>query len=155
MPKKLYRSQNKTIAGVCGGLAEYLNMDPTLVRVLWVLLSFWGPGLIAYIIMACVIPEAPVQPEGWQAATPPPAAYQQPYQPPYQPPYAPPPPPPPPAPPYAPPPPPQEWQAPPAPHVDYTQPAPPEAPPVSPLEPVSPVEPLSPLEPLADEPASE
>lgn len=101
MPKKLYRSRvSKTIAGVCGGLAEYLNMDPTIVRVLWVLLSFWGPGLIAYIIMACIIPEAPEQPEAWQP----------PYQPPYQQqPYAPPPPPPQ-----------QEWQAP---------PAPPEAPP--------------------------
>jgi phage shock protein PspC (stress-responsive transcriptional regulator) len=108
MEKKLYRSRtSKTIAGVCGGLGEYLNMDPTLVRVLWVLLSFWGPGLIAYIIMACIIPEAPEQPEAWQ---PP---YQQPYQQPYQPPYQQ---------PYAPPPPPQqqEWQAP---------PAPPEAPP--------------------------
>jgi len=114
MEKKLYRSRtSKTIAGVCGGLAEYLNMDPTIVRVLWVLLSFWGPGLIAYIIMACIIPEAPEQPEGWQQPYAPPPPYQQPYQQqpfqqqPWQQPYAPPPPPPP---------------------VDYTQPAPPDEP---------------------------
>jgi len=116
MPKKLYRSRtSKTISGVCGGLGEYLNIDPTVVRVLWVLLSLFAagfPGLIAYIVMALVIPEAPEQPpEDWQP----------PYQPPYQP--------------YTQPPP-QGWQPPPAP-VDYTQPAPPE--PAEPLD-IPPVE---------------
>ena len=38
-PKKLYRSKEKMIAGVCGGIAEYFNIDPTLVRLLWVLVS--------------------------------------------------------------------------------------------------------------------
>lgn len=45
------------IAGVCGGFAEYLNMDPTIVRLLWVLLSFaFGCGILAYIICALIIP---------------------------------------------------------------------------------------------------
>ena len=60
MSKKLYRSvSDKKLAGVCGGLAEYLNMDPTVIRVIWALLSFWGPGLLAYIVCALVIPEKP------------------------------------------------------------------------------------------------
>ncbi len=60
MEKKLYRStKDKKIAGVCGGLAEYLNMDPTLVRLLWVLLCFVAAGILAYIIAALIIPEAP------------------------------------------------------------------------------------------------
>ena len=61
MEKKLYRSKtNKTIAGVCGGLAEYINMDPTVVRLLWVLITaFAGAGLIAYLVCAIVIPEKP------------------------------------------------------------------------------------------------
>lgn len=82
MEKKLYRSRtNKTFSGVCGGLAEYINMDATVIRVLWVLVSIFVagfPGLIVYIIMACVIPEAPVEQPPYQQP------YQQPYQPPYQ-----------------------------------------------------------------------
>jgi phage shock protein PspC (stress-responsive transcriptional regulator) len=63
-PKRLYRSPNdRMIAGVCGGLGEYLNVDPTLIRLLWALGSlFLGMGLgglILYIIAAVVIPEAP------------------------------------------------------------------------------------------------
>ena len=52
MEKKLYRSRtDKTICGVCGGLAKYLNMDVTVVRLLAVLLTlFVGGGLIAYIV---------------------------------------------------------------------------------------------------------
>ncbi|RKD29150.1 PspC domain-containing protein [Thermohalobacter berrensis] len=59
MEKKLYRStENKVIAGVCGGVAEYLDLDVTLVRILWVLISFAiGAGIIAYIICAIIIPE--------------------------------------------------------------------------------------------------
>jgi phage shock protein C len=52
-------SSNKMICGVCAGLAVYLNMDPTLVRVLWAILTLitaGGLGIIAYIIMAVVIP---------------------------------------------------------------------------------------------------
>lgn len=57
-PKKLYRSNNKMICGVCAGIAEYINVDPTIIRLLWVLLSFSGGiGVVAYIIAAIVIPE--------------------------------------------------------------------------------------------------
>ena len=61
MEKKLYRSRtDKKICGVCGGLAKYLNMDPTIVRLLVVLLTlFVGGGLIAYIICALIMPEEP------------------------------------------------------------------------------------------------
>ncbi len=59
--KKLYRSRmDRKIAGVCGGLAEYFGIDPTLVRLLFVLgLIFVGGTLLAYIILAIVIPEEP------------------------------------------------------------------------------------------------
>lgn len=59
-PKKLYRStSNKMIAGVCGGIAEYLNMDPTMVRIAWILLSILPlvPGILLYIIAWFVIPK--------------------------------------------------------------------------------------------------
>jgi phage shock protein C len=49
------------VAGVCGGLAEYFDLDPTLVRAGYVLLSFLSvgfPGLLVYIVLALVIPEA-------------------------------------------------------------------------------------------------
>lgn len=61
MEKKLYRSRNdKIISGVCGGLAKYLNMDVSVMRVLAVLLTlFVGGGLIAYIVCALIIPEEP------------------------------------------------------------------------------------------------
>lgn len=56
--KKLFRSnKNKMICGVCGGLAEYINIDPTIVRLLWVVFSFAGGfGLLAYIIAAIIMP---------------------------------------------------------------------------------------------------
>ena len=58
--KKLYRStSNRMIAGVCAGVAEYLNIDVTVVRVLWALACFFWAGLLAYIICAFVIPEKP------------------------------------------------------------------------------------------------
>ena len=61
MQKRLYRSTtNKSIAGVCGGLAEYLNVDPTLIRLLWVFFCLAaGTGLLAYIIAAIIIPQDP------------------------------------------------------------------------------------------------
>ena len=61
MEKKLYRSRtDKQICGVCGGLAKYLNMDVTIVRLLTVLLVlFAGGGLLAYIIAAVIMPEEP------------------------------------------------------------------------------------------------
>lgn len=55
--KKLYRSsRNKMICGVCGGIAEYINIDPTIVRLLWVLIAFSGVGILAYIIAAIIMP---------------------------------------------------------------------------------------------------
>jgi phage shock protein C len=60
-PKRMYRSkQDRQIAGVCGGLAEYFNIDSTIVRLVFVLFALMGgPGLLIYIILAVVIPEAP------------------------------------------------------------------------------------------------
>lgn len=58
-PKKLYRSRsNSMISGVCGGLAEYIGLDPTVVRLLYVLLSLctMGSGLLFYIIAMIIIP---------------------------------------------------------------------------------------------------
>jgi phage shock protein C len=58
----LYRSrQHKLIAGVCGGIADWLGWDPTLVRVLYVIVSIASvafPGIIAYIILGMVMPKA-------------------------------------------------------------------------------------------------
>ncbi len=61
MEKKLYRSRkDKKIAGVCGGLAKYLNVDATIIRLIWVLaVLFAGGGLLAYIICALIIPDEP------------------------------------------------------------------------------------------------
>ena len=60
--KRLYRnSSNKMICGVCSGLANYFNVDPTLIRLLWVLaVVFCGAGILAYFICALVIPEEPI-----------------------------------------------------------------------------------------------
>ena len=61
MEKRLYKSnRNKMIDGVCGGVAEYFNLDPTLVRLGWVVFcALGGSGILAYIIAAVVIPRAP------------------------------------------------------------------------------------------------
>ena len=66
MEKKIYRSRtDKKIAGVCGGLAKYLNMDPTVLRVIWaIIVVCGGAGLLAYIICALIIPEEPEFIEG-------------------------------------------------------------------------------------------
>ncbi|NLL62445.1 MAG: PspC domain-containing protein, partial [Candidatus Atribacteria bacterium] len=63
MTKKLYRSKKDSmIAGVCGGIAEYFEIDPTLVRLLTVLVVFLGgAGGIAYIIAWIIIPQNPEQ----------------------------------------------------------------------------------------------
>lgn len=60
--KKLYISNtDKKLCGVCGGIAEYLGVDSTVVRLVWVLAAFaFGTGLLAYIICALVIPNQPV-----------------------------------------------------------------------------------------------
>ncbi|MFR6562672.1 MAG: PspC domain-containing protein [Eubacterium ventriosum] len=56
--KRLYKSsRNKKICGVCGGIAEYLNMDPTVIRLITATIALaWGSGIILYIIMAFVMP---------------------------------------------------------------------------------------------------
>ena len=59
MEKRLVKSTNKKIAGVLGGIAQYLDIDPTVIRVAYILLTFFTgfiPGIIAYVIMAIVIP---------------------------------------------------------------------------------------------------
>ncbi len=58
--KKLYKSKDKKVSGVCGGIAEYFDIDPTLVRLIWALTVFFtGAGIIAYIIASCVMQENP------------------------------------------------------------------------------------------------
>ena len=60
MQKKLYRvTQGKVLAGVCGGIAEYFELDPTVIRVIWALLAASGTGILAYIICALIIPQKP------------------------------------------------------------------------------------------------
>jgi phage shock protein C len=57
--KKLCRSKkDRIIGGVCGGIAEYLKTDPTIIRILWVLGSLaWGAGILAYLLFWIIIPE--------------------------------------------------------------------------------------------------
>lgn len=60
--KKLYRSRtDRMISGVCGGLGKYLGIDPTLIRLVFVLLLLFGvgSGLILYIILMFIVPEEP------------------------------------------------------------------------------------------------
>jgi phage shock protein C len=57
--KKLYRSSNRVLGGVCGGIAEYFSVDPTLIRVLYAVLSLFSagfPGLLLYIILMILVP---------------------------------------------------------------------------------------------------
>lgn len=62
-PKRLYKDpNNKKLSGVCGGIAKYFGIDPTLVRLGWVLLTLFTasfPGIIAYIIFACIMDYEP------------------------------------------------------------------------------------------------
>lgn len=57
--KRLYRSrENRMIAGICGGLGEYFEIDPTFIRLLWILAIFvMGGGILAYLIAWIVIPK--------------------------------------------------------------------------------------------------
>ena len=57
MDKRLYKSDtNLKIAGVCGGIGEFFNIDPTLIRLAWIIFCFaGGSGILAYIIAALVI----------------------------------------------------------------------------------------------------
>jgi phage shock protein C len=57
-PKRLTRSKDKMIAGVCTGLANYINIDPTIMRILFVLIAFaGGASILVYLIMWIVMPE--------------------------------------------------------------------------------------------------
>ena len=57
--KRLYKARGqRMVCGVCGGVAEYFGIDPTLVRLAFLLLAAgWGSGLLAYIVAAIIIPE--------------------------------------------------------------------------------------------------
>lgn len=58
--KRLYRSrENRMICEVCGGIADYFNVDPTLIRLGLVLLACTGSGILAYFIAAIIIPDQP------------------------------------------------------------------------------------------------
>ena len=66
MTKRLYRSsEDKFIAGVCGGLAEYFNIDPVIVRIMFFILLLPGglPGLLPYVLLWVLIPVKPTLPE--------------------------------------------------------------------------------------------
>ena len=65
--KRLYRSRkDRKLGGVCGGIAEYLNVDSTVIRILWILFAIaYGIGILAYFICWLIIPEKPIlKPEG-------------------------------------------------------------------------------------------
>ena len=57
--KKLFKSStDKKLCGVCGGIAEYFELDPTIVRILWILFTlFVGCGILAYLICALIMPK--------------------------------------------------------------------------------------------------
>jgi phage shock protein C len=59
MNKRLYKSEdNRVLAGVCGGIGEYFNIDPTLIRLAWIIFcALGGSGVLAYIIAAIIVPE--------------------------------------------------------------------------------------------------
>ena len=61
MNRRLYKSnENNMIGGVCGGIAEYFGIDPTVVRLAWVLFCvLGGSGILAYILAAIVMPRRP------------------------------------------------------------------------------------------------
>lgn len=63
MKKKLYRSAaDKKIAGVCAGIAEYLDVDATVIRLAWVIFTLLGgAGILAYLIALLVMPNPPVE----------------------------------------------------------------------------------------------
>ena len=58
--KRLYRSRkNMMIAGICGGLGEYFNVDPTILRLVWVIFGCTGAGIVSYVLAAIIIPSDP------------------------------------------------------------------------------------------------
>lgn len=65
MAKRLYRSKDERIfLGVCGGVADYFNVDPTVVRLAWIIAGLgWGAGILGYIVAALIVPEEPARTE--------------------------------------------------------------------------------------------
>ena len=62
MEKKLYKSEHdKKLCGVCGGLAKYLSLDSTVVRLVFVLLALFACGILAYIVCALIMPDDPTK----------------------------------------------------------------------------------------------
>ena len=62
MAKRLTRSADKKVAGVCGGVGEYLGIDPTIVRIIWLIaILVYGSGLFLYLILWLVMPPSPHQ----------------------------------------------------------------------------------------------
>ena len=59
--KRLYRSRKeRQLAGVCGGLADYIGVDPNIVRTVWIVLTFaFQPTILIYMVMAAMVPEEP------------------------------------------------------------------------------------------------
>lgn len=59
MKKRLYRSKKeRIIAGICGGLGDYFDIDPTIIRLFWIIFVFlWGAGLLAYLVGWIIIPQ--------------------------------------------------------------------------------------------------
>lgn len=60
--KRLYKSNNKVLSGVCAGIGDYFNVDPVLIRILYILATVFTafvPGLVAYILMAIIVPDRP------------------------------------------------------------------------------------------------
>jgi phage shock protein PspC (stress-responsive transcriptional regulator) len=74
--KRLYRSRtDRMLAGVCGGIGHYLNIDPTLIRLAFLVLAIWGGGgVLAYLIAWIVIPEEPLPAGDTGTTTPPPSS---------------------------------------------------------------------------------
>ena len=59
MKKRLTKGREKKLAGVCSGIAEYLDLDPTLIRIAWALIVLcFGTGLLVYIVAALIMPES-------------------------------------------------------------------------------------------------
>ena len=76
--RRIYKSNDKKIAGVCGGIADFFGVDPTIVRlVFFLLVLLFGTGVAAYIVCAIIFPPAPQQATAQDYA-----AYSQPYTPP-------------------------------------------------------------------------
>jgi phage shock protein C len=63
--KRVYRSRiDRKIGGVCAGMAKYFNMDPVMMRLIWVIMLFMGFGFLAYIIAWIIIPLEPLDTKG-------------------------------------------------------------------------------------------